>query len=185
MLGSVDKRESRMDILFLANSGPALTELRRDGADGGMDCVGWSQQGAGRRSRDWTPLMEEGGALNGLSLLSRRWPLPVGSARNLTHISVLDTGGAPRTPPQVVVQEKHRTSSVSSLVQSSTLGPLLPQPRPKEKRVLRCAKCGRGFTKVSNLKAHERLHTGEMPYQCQQPNCFKRFKWKCVTSLAF
>ncbi|KAJ2120145.1 hypothetical protein IW147_005299 [Coemansia sp. RSA 720] len=38
-----------------------------------------------------------------------------------------------------------------------------------------CKVCSRDFTRPSSLKTHMRSHTGEKPYKCNYPGCFKRF----------
>ncbi|XP_687655.4 uncharacterized protein si:ch211-89o9.6 [Danio rerio] len=44
-------------------------------------------------------------------------------------------------------------------------------------RPFRCDICGKLFAEAGNLKKHQRVHTGEKPFTC--PRCGKQFAWIC------
>lgn len=39
-----------------------------------------------------------------------------------------------------------------------------------------CHICGRYYSRKDNLRVHQRIHSGEMPYRCN--DCGKRFRWQ-------
>mmetsp|Transcript_2093 Transcript_2093/g.6247 ORF Transcript_2093/g.6247 Transcript_2093/m.6247 type:complete len:200 (+) Transcript_2093:215-814(+) len=50
----------------------------------------------------------------------------------------------------------------------------------KQKPILRCdvKGCGQECVNKYTLRAHLRLHTGEQPFECPEPGCTRRFRWR-------
>lgn len=57
---------------------------------------------------------------------------------------------------------------------------LMESTASESKPLLKCSHCGKTFSsrKLSVLQAHERMHTGELPFECLEAGCNKRFSRK-------
>lgn len=79
--------------------------------------------------------------------------------------------------PSIVNDTDRMTESNASV--GFTEGPMestISKPKP----LLKCSHCGKTFStrKLSVLQAHERMHTGELPFECLEIGCNKRFSRK-------
>lgn len=91
---------------------------------------------------------------------------------------------APPNTPTMTYTQLGTTSPTSTLTTSNvttvtTSGVAPASKRGKnKKRQHVCPLCQRNFRRAHNLKIHQRVHTGEAPFNCPFNQCGKAFKWK-------
>ncbi|XP_050926525.1 fez family zinc finger protein erm [Lates calcarifer] len=71
---------------------------------------------------------------------------------------------------QAAIAAQHRASLSSHLNKSQAA---ISAPGDRRRKSYVCRACGKAFSGLSNLEAHERVHTGEKPFRCD--TCGKHF----------
>lgn len=73
-----------------------------------------------------------------------------------------------------------RSASPTTNKNKKSSGVTKPEKLARDRKKLTCKICNKRFSRSDNLRTHQRIHTGEMPYSCRF--CGKSFRWKSALS---
>jgi len=79
--------------------------------------------------------------------------------------------GAEATQEKTILERKRKANQAQLETREPSEG------TTKKEKNYKCNFCGRRLSTRYNLGAHARTHTGEMPFKCEYPNCFRTFRW--------
>ena len=103
-------------------------------------------------------------------------PLPASldiTAQSASPLTTPSTSPSSASASSATTLTAVEDSNVRPRVRGRTNSRLIAKPRSF---VCPIASCSKTFARIYNLKAHQRVHSREMPYSCDK--CNKRFRWR-------
>ena len=78
-------------------------------------------------------------------------------------------------PPPSIGLSLPPVDQMSHLMQYRAVQELQVAAKKRRQKKYKCDQCNASFSNNGQLRGHVRIHTGERPFQCLQPNCGKSF----------